>query len=711
MKQIFSVVAIAFILSGCMSLEPKPKPKLQDLQHLQSAHYQLNKKGKLVLQKKYVLKNKAGKILKQKIVQEPSIQRVPLFDKNYKKQLSLNAKAKKQIIVHGGRVKVSVESIPLNQFVNLVFGSVLKLNYTLSQSVKKMTNPITLNMQTTQKASQFYNVVKKILFLNGVQVDDENNMFFIHKSSQNNTNGLNNVSYIGYGRSLPANLDPDKEVLLFVPYNYIKPFNAATMLRQAGIGPDAVKFYYYINGIQTMKGKAYAVRKALKLVRLLDRPYLTGKIPYLISFKNIEVKKFVSKMKTIYALNGINVVNTPSKGGIVMMPIKELNMLYVITPKREWLKMLLFWKNKLDVPMHVKETPRLYIYHVKNRKASNLANALKKLLGLQAATLRTTIKKKSDIAKQKISPKQISTQSGFLLPNEGYRPTITADLDTNILMLKLTPRDYKRLLPVIKDLDKLPLQTLVGVTVASVDMTHNFSLGFEHAISNQSAGFVKNILNITGGGNGLGVIFKGNYLQSIVNAYAQKQMLNVISEPKLLILNNKTGNINVGTQVPIITSQVSTPDVVSTTSPTINQNITYKNTGIIVSITPTINSNGVLTMTISITLSSAQLNNTSNISSPLIINRSLQTTAVVKSGDTILLGGLISQNKSKTRGGVPFLKDIPFIGDIFASDSTKTTKSELIILIHPVIINTPQQINSQTYKFKKILKYINMSDL
>lgn len=709
MKQIFSVVAIAFILSGCMSLEPKPK--LQDLQHLQSAHYQLNKKGKLVLQKKYVLKNKAGKILKQKIVQEPSIQRVPLFDKNYKKQLSLNAKAKKQIIVHGGRVKVSVESIPLNQFVNLVFGSVLKLNYTLSQSVKKMTNPITLNMQTTQKASQFYNVVKKILFLNGVQVDDENNMFFIHKSSQNNTNGLNNVSYIGYGRSLPANLDPDKEVLLFVPYNYIKPFNAATMLRQAGIGPDAVKFYYYINGIQTMKGKAYAVRKALKLVRLLDRPYLTGKIPYLISFKNIEVKKFVSKMKTIYALNGINVVNTPSKGGIVMMPIKELNMLYVITPKREWLKMLLFWKNKLDVPMHVKETPRLYIYHVKNRKASNLANALKKLLGLQAATLRTTIKKKSDIAKQKISPKQISTQSEFLLPNEGYRPTITADLDTNILMLKLTPRDYKRLLPIIKDLDKLPLQTLVGVTVASVDMTHNFSLGFEHAISNQSAGFVKNILNITGGGNGLGVIFKGNYLQSIVNAYAQKQMLNVISEPKLLILNNKTGNINVGTQVPIITSQVSTPDVVSTTSPTINQNITYKNTGIIVSITPTINSNGVLTMTISITLSSAQLNNTSNISSPLIINRSLQTTAVVKSGDTILLGGLISQNKSKTRGGVPFLKDIPFIGDIFASDSTKTTKSELIILIHPVIINTPQQINSQTYKFKKILKYINMSDL
>jgi len=242
-------------------------------------------------------------------------------------------------------------------------------------------------------------------------------------------------------------------------------------------------------------------------------------------------------------------------------------------------------------------------------------------------------------------------------------------------------------------------------------MTDAFSLGFEYAISNQDSGLVKDILNITGGGSGVGVVFKGNRLQATINAYAEKKLLNIVSEPKLLILNNKTGNINVGTQVPIITSQVSATDLISTTQPSINQNISYKNTGIIVNLTPTINSNGVLTMQISVTLSDAQLNDTSTINSPLIINRSLQTTAVVQSGDSILLGGLISQNKSKSKGGVPLLKDIPWIGGMFASNSIKITKSELIMLIRPVIIKTPQEINSETYKFKKILNYIDMNDL
>ena len=707
MKQIFSIIFITFIISGCVA--EKPKPKREDIQNLQDVHYKVDDKGKLRLQKKYAIKDESGKTISHTTKEEPALEEVPLFDKGYKKQLSLKAKRKKEIAIHGDRVKVSVESIPLNEFVDLVFGSVLKLNYTVDESVKKMTTPVSLNMQTPQKASQFYKVVKKILMLNGVKVNDESNLLFITKSNSNSVKLKNDV-YIGYGRSLPDYIDGDKEVFLFVPYNYVKPMNTVYVLKQIGI--NDVTFFYYINGIQTMKGKASAIRKTLKLVNLLDRPYLTGKTPYLINLQAIDVEKFLVQIQKIFALNGINVVNSPSKGGIVMMPLKDLNMLYIITPKKEWLDMLLYWKKKLDVPTDVKEQPRLYIYHVKNRKADELSSAINEVLGLTEKTDKTTIKKKTDIAKQKTEIKSSKNLSGsFLLGSAGYIPTVTADLDTNILMLKLTPQHYRLLLPFIEELDKLPLQTLVEVTVADVDMTDTFSLGFEYAISNQDAGLVKNILNITGGGSGLGVVFQGNKLQATVNAYAEKKMLNIVSKPKLLILNNKAGNINVGTQVPIITSQVSAADLGSAAQPSINQNISYKNTGIILNITPTINSNGVLTMQISVTLSDAQLNDTSTINSPLIINRSLQTTAVVHSGDSILLGGLISQNKSNSKGGVPILKDVPWIGDIFASNSVKTTKSELIILIRPIIVKTPQEIDTQTYKFKKILNYIDMSDL
>ena len=704
MKQIISIVLAALVLTGCVSTKPSPETKT--LQNLQDAHYKIQKDGTLALEKTYTSKEKNSNVSKKVI----DVERVPTFDHNDKLQLSLKAKRTKEISINGDKVKISVESIPLNEFVNLVFGSVLKLNYTVAESVKKMTNPITLNMQTEQKSKKVYMVVKKILSMNGVIIKNNNDVLFIQKSNTHGSNANISNTYIGYGRSLPRNLDDDQKVLLFVPYNYIEPSKAVYVLNQVGI--RNVKYSYFINYMQMLFGKASDIKKALKVINLLDRPFLKGKIPYLVSFKNIEVTKFVKTMKKIYTLNGIKVVENPSKGGITMMPMKDLNMLYIVTPKKEWLDMLLYWKKKLDVQTDVKEQPKLYIYHVKNRKADELATAIKEVLGLSQKVNKTTIKKKSDIAKQKTEIKSTKNLSGgFLLSNAGYIPTVTADLDTNILMLKLTPKHYRTLLPFIKELDKLPLQTLVEVTVADVDMTDTFSLGFEYAISNQDAGLVKNILNITGGGSGLGVVFKGNKLQATINAYAEKKLLNIVSKPKLLILNNKTGNINVGTQVPIITSQVSAADLGSSAQPSINQNISYKNTGIILNITPTINSNGVLTMQISVTLSDAQLNDTSTINSPLIINRSLQTTAVVQSGDSILLGGLISQNKSKSKGGVPLLKDIPWIGNMFTSNSIKTTKSELIILIRPIIIKTPQEINSQTYKFKKILNYIDMSDL
>jgi general secretion pathway protein D len=293
----------------------------------------------------------------------------------------------------------------------------------------------------------------------------------------------------------------------------------------------------------------------------------------------------------------------------------------------------------------------------------------------------------------------------------GYTPTVTADKDTNILMLKLRPKHYKILLPFIEELDKLPLQTLVEVTVAEVTMTDTFSLGFEYAITNESKNLPKALLNITGGGSGLGVVFQGNYLDATINAFAEKQLLNIVSRPKILILNNSTGNINVGTQVPIITSETSASDLNSGTTPSINRNISYRNTGIVLGLTPTINSNGILTMNISINLSEAQLNDTSGIDSPLIVNRTLDTTAVIKSGDTILIGGLISENKSTSKGGIPGLKDIPFIGDIFASNSKKTTKTELIMLIRPIIIKTAQEIDSETYKFKQLMQVLNTADL
>ena len=716
-----SLLLLALILfTACQNelIVPHHKNVEPSFDEIKDVHYDVDTNGNVVLKKEYEHFDKKEKSIKKLVTEEQIIKKkgyeqVPVFDKGYKKQLSLKGEKIDEFSVKGGKVKVSVESIPLNEFVDLVFGSILKLNYTLSKDVKKMKNPITLNMTQAQKAKDFFKVIKKILSLNGVSVKDESGLLFVYKADKGTTPGNMSDIYIGYGRSLPSSLDNDRDVMLFVPYYYISPGNTVNILRQAGV--SKIRFYYYINGIQTMRAKAGEIRKALKLVNLLDRPYLEGKIPYLIHFDNIEVSKFLPKMKQIFQLNSVNITDSPSKGGIVMMPIEELNSLYIITPKKEWLDMLLYWKEKLDVVAETEEEPRLYIYHVKNRKADELATAVKEVLGITKAKNKTNITKKNNVAgevkkKQTTIAKKESVSNAFMISRVNYTPTITADLDTNILMMKLTPKHYKLLLPFIQNLDKLPLQTLVEVTVAEVDMTDTFSLGFEYAIRNRGLD-IDNILNISGGGSGLGIVFNSSKIDATVNAFAEKKLLDIVSRPKLLILNNSTGTINVGTQVPIITSETSASDLGGGTSPTINRNISYRTTGIVLGLTPTINSNGVLTMNININLSEAQTNDTSGIDSPLIVNRQLNTVAVINSGDTILIGGLISVNNSKTKGGVPYLKDIPYIGGMFANFSHKNTKTELIMLIRPVIIETPDKIKDETKKFKALLEYIDFSEL
>jgi len=586
------------------------------------------------------------------------------------------------------------------------------MNYTMNNDVKKMKTSITLNMQQEQSASDMYKVVKKILSLNGVGIKNENGVLFLYKINQKGLNATSDI-FISYGRTLPKSLDDNKEVMAFVPYNYVNPINVSNLIKQAGL--KKIRFFYVVNGIQTMKGTAADIRKALELVNLIDRPFLSGKTPYLVSLHNVNVLEFTKQMKKIFELNNIKVVSSPSKGGIVLMPLEELNKLYVITPKKEWLQMILYWKKKLDIVSDMTQQPRLYIYHVKNRKADELAKAINIVLGLSKKSVKTNVEKKKvvagEIQKNKTQITKNETPSNSLLIDKlNYVPTVSADLDTNILMLKLAPEHYKILLPFIEELDQLPLQTLVEVTVAEVDMTDTFSLGFEYAIRSEGLGLEKSILNITGGGSGLGVVFQSNYIDATVNALAEKQLLNIVSKPKVLILNNTTGSINVGTQVPIITSETSAADI-DTAVPTINRNISYRTTGINLGLTPTINSNGVLTMQISISLSEAQLNDTSGIDSPLIVDRKLNTVAVINSGDTILIGGLISKNKSASKGGVPILKDLPYIGAMFANQSDKTTKTELIMLIRPIIIETPGQIKEETAHFKTLMQYIKMSEL
>jgi general secretion pathway protein D len=165
--------------------------------------------------------------------------------------------------------------------------------------------------------------------------------------------------------------------------------------------------------------------------------------------------------------------------------------------------------------------------------------------------------------------------------------------------------------------------------------------------------------------------------------------------------DNQEARILVGQEIPIITSQADT-NVASTGGQTrFLQNVQYRDTGVVVSVTPQVNSEGLVNMVLSQEVSEvAGTTFSSGIVSPSFTTRETETSVVVQSGETIIIGGIIQETVNQSRGGVPFFMDIPFFGQFFRRDSSRQNRTELIVLITPYVVRTRGEARSVTDEFK-----------
>src|SRR4029077_5392000 len=171
--------------------------------------------------------------------------------------------------------------------------------------------------------------------------------------------------------------------------------------------------------------------------------------------------------------------------------------------------------------------------------------------------------------------------------------------------------------------------------------------------------------------------------RAILDALSDVSETRVISTPRLLVLSNQTARLQVGDVVPIIT-QSATSTV--TSNPLILNNVTYKETGVVLEVTPRVNSGGFVTMDVNKSVSDVVNTTTSTIDSPTIRQRRLTSTISVKSGDSILLGGLIQQKDTRGNSGIPVLNELPGIGPLSGTRQNSADRTELIMLMTPRVI-------------------------
>ena len=279
---------------------------------------------------------------------------------------------------------------------------------------------------------------------------------------------------------------------------------------------------------------------------------------------------------------------------------------------------------------------------------------------------------------------------------------VVADKENNSLLILASPAGYEKLEAALKKLDSAPRQVLIEVMIAEVTLTDELKYGVEWALTSGS----RKSFQLDVGAAGIGKLAPGfSYaladaagtgIKAVLNALATNDKINVLSSPHVMVADNQTAKVQVGDSVPIQGQQT-----ITTGGAAVVSSVQYLDTGIILSVTPRINSSGLVNLDITQEFSIPGAINAALSNSPTVSKRSTKTQVSVQSGETMVLGGLISEKAIDGSGGLPILSSIPVLGGLFGTTDRTRTKTELIVLITPRVAQNVGQAKALSEELQR----------
>ncbi len=282
---------------------------------------------------------------------------------------------------------------------------------------------------------------------------------------------------------------------------------------------------------------------------------------------------------------------------------------------------------------------------------------------------------------------------------------IIANRRNNALLVYATPREYAVVEGMLRKIDIVPLQVLIEAMIAEVTLTDKLNYGTQFflggkvrgTLSGAASGATSSIATIAGIPIGSAANFPGfvlnNGAREVINALADVTKLKVLSAPEVMVLDNEPARLQVGNIVPVLTqSQQST---ISPNAPIVNS-IDYRDTGVILVVTPRVNSGGLVTLDLSQEVSDVRSSTTGNIDSPTFDQRLIRTRVAVQDGQTVGLAGLIRDSDSERNSGIPLLKDIPLLGGLVSGQTNQRERTELLVLITPHVVRDQRDARALT---------------
>lgn len=371
--------------------------------------------------------------------------------------------------------------------------------------------------------------------------------------------------------------------------------------------------------------------------------------------------------------------------------ITRLNALMVSSNNPDVLTLVEKWIRILDQPAAGTVMPEEelapnertnFVYPVKYSKAEELAPILVKVY--------------EDVSQSQGQQPEDQQQptAQTVTDAEEQAPVFIEDKSTNSLVIRATPKQYAQILSLLDKLDQRPPQVLIDVIIAEVTLSDSDVFGVQGMLQSEDQLTIGGETNVftaasetafsgIASGDGFSYMLNapGRFLMQL-RALASEGRVKVLSDPHILVQNNQEANINIGDSIPITTT-TGQGDTEQTT-------IEYKATGIILTVTPQINFEGDVIMDIEQQVSSPGTRETGDVAPPINEKRA-KTRLITQDGQPLVIGGLISSQSSTSRQGVPLLKDIPLLGRLFRYNDLQNNRKELVILVLPRIVRSPEQ--------------------
>jgi general secretion pathway protein D len=642
-----------------------------------------------------------------------------------------------------GDVVFNFENQPIQAVIKAILGDLLQENYIIAPGVQ---GNVTFSTSKPINGAQARAVLETLL--------SWNNLALVYRDGR--------YTVLPVGQAIPGNLRPRLgpaasargfEVRV-VPLEFIAPTEMEKLLAPY-VKQGAIVRADNARAMLVLAGTPAELATYLETVEIFDVDWLAGMSIGVFPLERVEAKTVVPELEKVFGEGGA----TPLAGMFRFMPIERMNAVLVITPQPKYLAEAERWLRRLDRGGS-EAGAQLYVYYVKNVKAKDIATNLTEIFtgrsggggGARSAPIASVVPGVESVEIRSINQGEKDAQQGNVPPPPPAAPSgggiaivesddirISAIEESNALLIRATPGQYDAIEAAIKRLDIEPLQVHIEAQIVQVDLTNNLSFGVRWFFENESSGaaaaayrrdargyqFVGGTNTPTPrgidgvsrawnsfagsvGSQGLAWTFLNTSAEALLTTLQDETTVSVLSAPSLVVLNNKEASINVGTQIPVVSSFLNTGSGV--VNPTPGQPgtgiglgtsyVQFRDTGLILNVTPRVNPGGLVYLEIKQEQSTpgTTVDPTGNVP---VDRRIVETEIAVQSGETVLLAGLIRDNNNRSQGGVPGLMKVPLVGRFFSSSRREGSRQELLVLIKPTVISSSDEARSLTEEYKQ----------